>query len=141
MLLDIPLWMMKDYHQTGSSIICNPPVTDTDIDFCILVESVEKTSALLCQKGWTVCGNASYDNESSTFQALRKAKLNYILVENKQEYDRWEAAMLLAKHRNLTEKADRVALFRTIKAGVSKPKAKKALFDLNTVVNTIGNHV
>ena len=120
MLIDIPLWMVKDYHKTGSTVICDPPVEDTDIDFCIWVEDIKKVSELMCAAGWAVCGGDAYKEADSDFAALRKGKLNYILVSSRDDYNKWEAAMLLAKHRNLIDKNDRIELFRSIKCGGSK---------------------
>lgn len=136
MLLDIPLWMVKDYHKTGSTVICNPPVEDTDIDFCLWVEDIKKVSELLCSAGWSVCGGEAYSNADSDFAALRKGKLNYILVGTWDDYNKWEAAMLLAKHRNLIDKHDRIELFRSIKEGSKKVKKVSGvkMFDIQAAL-------
>lgn len=34
-IIDIPEKLWKGIYQTGSSVICSPPVTNTDIDFII----------------------------------------------------------------------------------------------------------
>ncbi len=128
MLPDLPDWIVYDQHQTGSSVICNPPVLDTDIDYCILVSNKDKVAKMLCNAGWKMCGGEAYENPDSSFVALRKDNLNYILVDKQDEYDRWEAAMLLAQKRNLTKKQDRIDLFRTIKAGGTGTK-KPSLYE------------
>ena len=134
MLLDIPMWHVHAYHQTGSSVICNPPVVDTDIDYVIFVyrsSFEEHIKIKLLNSGWKLCGNEAYDDQDNTFISYRKGKLNYIFVFYQGDYDRWEAAMLLAKDRNLVSKQDRINLFRTILAGTKKKTAGNATyFDL-----------
>ena len=36
--IEIPDMLWTYIHQTGSTVICDPPVLDTDIDFIILTE-------------------------------------------------------------------------------------------------------
>lgn len=49
-----------------------------------------------------------------------------------KDYNKWEAAMLLAKHRNLLDKHDRIELFRSIKCGGSK-KVKSMYIPTQTI--------
>lgn len=128
-MFDIPEFQVRAYHQTGSTVICDPPVDDTDIDFVVYVYDKEQVKNFLMKKDWKVCGAAESYDKDGPFIALRKGKLNYILVDTEQDYDKWEAAMLLAKKRNLVNKTDRVRLFRNIKAGVGKKSLNGDFFD------------
>jgi hypothetical protein len=120
LLPDIIPENLISYHQSGSSVICDPPVTDTDRDFVILVKSITEERANLIEHCWKICGNEDYENPDGIFLALRKGSLNYILVNSQDQYNKWEASMLLAKHRNLVKKEDRIALFRSIRGNVDK---------------------
>ncbi len=104
---------------TGSSVICNPPVTDTDIDVVILANDPEEVKCFLEDEGWAICGSKEGYGNDSSFTAYRKGKDNYIIVEDQAEFDRWEAATLLAQKRNLLKKEDRIKLFSHIRAGTS----------------------
>lgn len=113
-IVDIPEHLVEKFHRTGSSVICSPPVLDTDIDYVILVDDKEEIRCILEDKGWKICGKEAYYNPDNDFIAFRKENLNYIIVNDVPTYDRWEAATLLATKRNLLDKADRVALFKNI---------------------------
>ncbi len=110
---------LKDYFrsetQVGSSVTCDPPVLDTDIDFLILIkqENLETVHELLGQTGWT----SHYDQytgpkkDIKPFRAYRKGKINYILTWDDDYHRRFLEASSLAKRFNLLNKADRVDLF------------------------------
>lgn len=108
----IPNYLYLDSFQTGSSYICNPPVTDTDIDVMFLVYDLEETEIDLIRDGWKRCGIADY--AVGNWAAYRKENLNALVTSNRDHYDKFEAATELAKKRNLLKKEDRVKLFATI---------------------------
>lgn len=108
---------------SGSSFICDPPVTNTDIDYVVFVTNKEEVCKYLTENGWTFCGGEAYNNPDNDFLAVRNQDLNYILVDEEHTFDQWEAATLLAKKRNLLNKNERIALFRNIFKGQSKTLA------------------
>lgn len=110
---------------TGSNYICNPPVTDTDIDEMFYVYSLEETKVELLSDGWKECGISEY--AIGDWAAFRKGKNNALITQNKQHYDKFEAATELAKKRNLLKKEDRVKLFNLI---VGKQHAKITEFQV-----------
>lgn len=98
-----------EYWPTGSHYICNPPVTDTDIDFIILVNEEWESIVDLIDKGWVKYGNGKYGN--TDFVSLRKGKYNYIITSNEIFFNKFRAATELAKALNLKKKEDRIKLF------------------------------
>ena len=119
----IPSHLYITSFLTGSNYICNPPVTDTDIDQMFLVHSLDETDYELTELGWKKCGNDEYATDD--WSAYRKGNLNALITSSKNHYDKFEAATELAKKRNLLNKVDRVNLFNTI---VGKQHAKNAKF-------------
>lgn len=108
---------------TGSSYICNPPVTWTDIDEMFYVYDLVETEQELLKDGWKKCGIAEY--AIGTWAAYRKGINNALVTSNKTHYDKFEAATELAKKRNLLNKEDRIKLFNTV---VGAQHAKDAEF-------------
>jgi hypothetical protein len=99
---------------TGSFVICDPPVLDTDIDVVWLVKDFAACSSSLQADGWEICGE-EYSDADGTFKAWRKENLNYILVTDKNKFAEWIVATNLAKQLNLLNKEDRIALFSVIR--------------------------
>lgn len=112
--------MLPDYLYlysclTGSTYVCNPPVTTTDIDFMYLVYDLEETTSYLKTQGWTMCGVNEYTGKNiSQWSAFRKGKINLLITDNSDYFDKFEAATELAKKRNLLNKRDRIRLFGII---------------------------
>lgn len=121
-------------YKTGSSVICNPPVLDTDEDYLVLVDNLEEAGFWFQPHGWTNCFDDwsnkqdsdpgidvdGYTIELTTgarFQAWRREKENIIVTDDRTLHIQSVAATLLAKELNLTDKAQRIALFRAIKFG------------------------
>lgn len=108
----LPVHLYLTSFKTGSSYICDPPVTDTDIDEMFLVYSLEEVDLELIALGWTKCGINEYALNS--WSAYRKENLNALITDNVDHYDKFEAATELAKKRNLQNKQDRINLFNRI---------------------------
>ena len=102
---------------TGSSVVCNPPVTDTDIDY-VFVFSPQANDQIL-----SVGGIPSYEaegkryNNSSVRQAYRLGNINLIAVANDSDYECWYHATRIATKLNLKEKSQRVILFQLLTEG------------------------
>jgi len=110
----LPEEFYTSFFYTGSSIICDPPVLDTDLDIMFLTEDSKTFEMELKEAGWQSCGLEEYEEtEDSCWKAYRKGKLNYLFTDNKEYYDQFQAATLDAKEKNLLKKEDRIALFDT----------------------------
>jgi hypothetical protein len=107
---------------SGSRVICDPPVLDTDNDKFILVDKFPSKKRMETD-GWKMCGD--HDKYGPAVRAWRKGDKNWIFVTQKETYLRIYAATLLAKELNLTKKEDRVALFSEIGTGVGEYKEYK----------------
>ena len=123
-----------DVAVTGSSYTCDPPVTTTDRDYLVLVDNLDTAGCDLKDAGWvnclkdweeradtdpgTRCDDYSIEIEGGArFQAWRLGELNVIVTDDVALHTRSRAATELCKALNLTEKADRIALFRCVKFG------------------------
>ena len=107
---------------TGSNYTCNPPVTDTDVDFLVLVEDLGTATARLGHDGWHMCAGKEghYENDkdySLTWYAVRKGKVNLILTEDPSWYNRAVHATTVCKQHNVLEKSDRIVIFRWLRDG------------------------
>ena len=104
------------HHKTGSNYICNPPVSDTDVDY--LVFTWDKSNYLFqCAKnGWDVHSDDDYP-ENDDFCSVRNGNINLIVTECEWFYGRLVTATECAKKLNLLDKADRVSLFQGILYG------------------------
>jgi len=115
MLVDAPFNLFESAFQTGSSVICNPPVTNTDIDFMFYTRDMAKFEAHLLKQGWKECGE--YDVNTESWKAYRKDNLNYLLTDDNCYYEKFETATKLATKLNLLDKQQRITLFNFITEG------------------------
>lgn len=102
------------YHATGSRYICNPPVLNTDDDMLVFTDCIEETTTRLILEGWSTDSSDRYPFSSSSFKSFRKGIGNIILTGERQFFNRFLSATILAKYLNLLNKVDRVALFASI---------------------------
>lgn len=122
---------IKHICQSGSRVICDPPVLNTDQDYLMLVEDLDAAGIafqsyryLNCLDEWlnTEAGDRQdyYSVEleaGARFQAWRFEDINVIVTDDETLHLRSVAATLLAKQLNLQTKAERIKLFRCIKFG------------------------
>ena len=127
----IPSYLYKVSFPTGSSYICNPPVTNTDVDEMFLVDDLQEVNFQLTGLGWTKCGleEETYQDKPSHWAAYRKENMNALLTTNLKYFMDFFKATEEAKHLNLLNKEDRVALFQKILG--EEPKKKKIQLDLD----------
>ena len=103
---------------TGSRVICNPPVLDTDEDWFVYVFEREDVDQLLIESGFMpVVGTKDY----SQFVSYRKGIWNISVTDDSDLYVRSCVATELATRFNLLNKQDRVDLFNAIQFGTLKP--------------------
>lgn len=97
---------------TGSRVICNPPVMDTDEDFVVLSNAdYPQILQVMTDAGYTKDGGENYDSaknlEDGGFVSFKKGTTNYIVVTSLESHIKWVRATNLAKLLNLREKSDR----------------------------------
>ena len=108
------------YLPTGSFYICNPQVLDTDKDYIVLVKDLITADTKLKTMGYktsTLDGD-EYDLEAEGgFMCYRKADINLIVTEDEKFFTKFWEATCVAKQLNLTEKEDRIYLFKYVLYG------------------------
>ena len=100
-------------HPTGSRYICNPPVLNTDKDTVFLVNSVDYEIALIEEGFITKDSEIDYDTRG-LFQSWRKGEDNYIVTMDQKFYEDYVLSTEGARALNLTNKDDRIKLFKAI---------------------------
>lgn len=105
----------------GSRVTCNPPPSDTDIDYLVLIDNVGASrlfpglfAANFDMDGSSVCDPADHLDNEGTFQSFSKGELNLIITEDPIFYRKFLAATAVAKRLNLLLKEDRIALFQAV---------------------------
>uniref|UniRef100_A0A6C0JWT4 Nucleotidyltransferase n=1 Tax=viral metagenome TaxID=1070528 RepID=A0A6C0JWT4_9ZZZZ len=116
----IPNKLWTGIYQTGSSVICDPPVLDTDIDYIICTPSFSAFDKFVVDAGFRYTSNdeEGYVLQNNGFFCYRRDNLNLIVTESNDWYLKWVAATKLAKKLNLLQKKDRIILFQYILYGV-----------------------
>ena len=114
--------MWDSCDQVGSSVTCDPPVLDTDLDYLVLAVDWQPFLSQALHEGWELSGYwATHDIWSSLdngdFVSLRKGKLNIILTACLVFRKKFLLASSLAKRFNLLKKADRICLFQAVLYG------------------------
>ena len=138
----IPSYLYKVSFPTGSSYICNPPVTNTDVDEMFLVDDLQEVNFQLTGLGWTKCGleEETYQDKPSHWAAYRKENMNALLTTDLKYFMNFFKATEEAKHLNLLNKEDRVALFQKILGEEPKKiKMKIILDEFDDVIRPVMN--
>ena len=127
----IPSYLYKVSFPTGSNYICNPPVTNTDVDEMFLVDDLQEVNFQLTGLGWTKCGleEETYQDKPSHWAAYRKENMNALLTTDLKYFMNFFKATEEAKHLNLLNKEDRVALFQKILGEEPKNKKMRIILD------------
>lgn len=120
---------IEKLEPTGSRVICNPPPTDTDEDWMVLLKpniSLKFFQQQVEFEGFDSSNMETYDVDESLFLSLRKEEENLIVTNNEEFYNNMMLATAVAKNLNLLEKKDRITLFNAI---VRKQPPKKHILD------------
>ena len=127
----IPSYLYKVSFPTGSNYICNPPVTNTDVDEMFLVDDLQEVNFQLTGLGWKKCGleEETYQDKPSHWAAYRKENMNALLTTDLKYFMNFFKATEEAKHLNLLNKEDRVALFQKILGEEPKKKKMRIILD------------
>ena len=130
---------------TGSSIICNPPVLNTDFDFVLLMTEEKYLAAItlfegmgfvLPEKGGTIEADEQYQAEMAEirkhatagkplylqFFTMRRDNVNIIVTCCHTLFKRWWNATVWATTLNLQSKKDRRDFFMLVKYGPESAK-------------------
>jgi len=117
MIDSIPDHLYDTYFLTGSSVICNPPVTDTDIDYMFFTNDYENLYTWLFNNGWKTNEFDYETNQEVNWTSFRKDKYNVLITNDINHYDLFETATKLATKLNLLDKSQRITLFSYITQG------------------------
>lgn len=129
--IDIPKELWKGIYQTGSTVICNPPVIDTDEDYIILTKDLKKLHEFLRFHlfDFTSEDKEEYELYGEGFNCYRKGKLNLIVTEDEEFYIKFVRATRLAKKLNLLKKEDRITLFQDILYCADESPEERSYYD------------
>jgi len=120
MIENIPIGLYESRFTTGSSVICNPPVLNTDIDVMFYTKDMASFSCYLIDNNWKSSFEDYKLEADGIFKAYRKENYNVLLTQDIDYYDRFEEATILATKLNLLEKHQRIALFEYVVNGELK---------------------
>lgn len=105
----------------GSRVTCNPPPTDTDADYLVIIDIDEAPSLMgaLSSLGWSWEGsNEHYQNQlNDGFSSFRKKDVNLLVTASPEWSKRHKAATHVCTRLNLMNKDDRIALFQAVLYG------------------------
>ena len=139
-----------EHMYTGSSIICNPPVLDTDVDVVLLMTEEKYLEAItlfegmgfvLPEKGGTIEADEQYLAEIAEiskhvtsgkpfylqFFTMRRDNVNIIVTCCRTLFKRWWNATVWATTLNLQSKKDRRDFFMLVKYGPESAKNESVL--------------
>lgn len=114
---DVAMW-----YPTGSNYVCDPPVTNTDIDYVVLVANknivndiADELGALPRQEAEQEMQYPNKKTPTMEFYPIRVLPNHNLIFVFKYTYMiKWIVATNLAKSYNLKKKSQRIALFREI---------------------------
>lgn len=119
---------------TGSRYICNPPVMDTDEDWAVLIDnylvdefirSAEDAGYYRTNREYAGSGIGGH---LITFRHPDNP-INLIVHLDDEQFDAFAEATLIAKEENLTDKADRIALFEKLRTRVHRKQANRMKYE------------
>ena len=146
--MDLPVEVANEcleYMYTGSSIICNPPVLDTDVDVVLLMTEEKYLVAITLFEGmgFTLPEHSDDKDKDEQYQAeiaeirkhatagkplylqfftMRRGNINIIVTCCHTLFKRWWNATVWATTLNLQSKKDRRDFFMLVKYGPESAK-------------------
>lgn len=107
---DAKNWLLENnlpFFATGSRVVCDPPVMDTDVDIVVYDEI-----GRLSMRSWAeATTDSDYGGGVRTF---RQGEVNLIITDDADVFKRWKIATQIAKRLNLKSKPERIALFQGV---------------------------
>lgn len=121
MTIEKALSLAAMYQPCGSRVTCNPPPTDTDRDFVLLIAE-SKWQAFIDEVtsiGWEQGGSNLPDDVNTLppekrFLSFVLGQDNLIITHSSIFYARFVAATHVSKQLNLMHKQDRIMLFQAV---------------------------
>jgi len=104
----------------GSRVTCSPPVLDTDEDVLIFTEEIETLVGNCIETGFKRDGSTR-STYGAGFVSLRQGRMNLIVTDNEEFFDKFMLATFVCKSLNLLSKAERVIVFQAILYGNKYP--------------------
>ena len=104
----------------GSRVTCNPPPLDTDEDVLILTDDIESLIGDCFETGFKRDGSIK-STYPSGFVSLRHGRINLIVTDEGEFFDKFMLATFVCKSLNLLSKAERVIVFQAILYGNKYP--------------------
>lgn len=109
------------HQHCGSRVTCNPPPTDTDCDFILLIDDSRWQAFIdeVTHEGWVQGGSNMPDAVNTLppekrFLSFVLGQDNLIVTQSPIFYARFIAATHVAKQLNIMRKADRIMLFQAV---------------------------
>jgi hypothetical protein len=101
------------FARVGSTVTCDPPPSNTDIDYLILVK--RRDASAVASLGFDLDqGGEHYEPSEGNFNSWRSGNVNLIVTDSEWFYNGFILATNVAKALNLMCKRDRVTLFQAI---------------------------
>lgn len=118
--IKIPSNLWSGIYASGSAVICNPPVLNSDKDFIICATNPRLLIEFLVKNNFEVSLNndGKYKfNPDDGITCLRRDEVNLVVTVSRDFYLKFVEATDLAKKLNLLEKSQRIALFQYVLYG------------------------
>lgn len=103
---------LSEIFITGSSVICTPAVTNTDLDIIVLLDSNAKVYDYLEKENFQHDLGGEY--EDLDFYSFRKESINVIVVLEKEYFNKFKSLTIMATSLNITSKEQRVQFFNSV---------------------------
>jgi hypothetical protein len=110
----------------GSYYVCNPPSTNTDVDFFIRVARLKEFEVLLEEIGFKQIESIGLDSSRPTwgdsdpdrrFSSYKMGIFNLVATESEVFSVRHNAATSICKKLNLLDKKDRIMVYQAVLYG------------------------
>jgi len=119
--------------KSGSRNLLNPPILNTDDDIIALVSDLQETNDKLLSDGYEK--SEGYDHYGKyAFESYRKGELNLLITSNLKIFNGALIASYLTKKYNITEKIDRVTLFKAFRQEIDLEENWSSLISLGDLV-------
>lgn len=112
---------------TGSRVICNPPVMDTDFDIVVLLGCADDTRYIEDEgyiytipelKEYDITNVETVGSNEHWIKTYRKGDINLICLIDATRFGRWKLATAICKRLNILDRPTRVDIFAMVKSHV-----------------------
>lgn len=101
----------------GSRFVCDPPVMDTDIDYCLY--SPVGIDSILTEMGFDSNGFAAYRKgvNDGVFTSWRRGDINLVVTHDTESFEKYKIATHICKKLNVRSKPDRIMVYDAVILG------------------------